>query len=135
MRSSSLLYGIFYNENLAPAQQAIEHVVTIYPLGFGHDLSPFQTPSSPELDQAWEDLYSCKSRPHTPSQSRQLNLKCVVGISRIPRHQAERLPNRTHAIPGDPGYYIAELDVFHELHCLVFELDFLKTLFQSVWPA
>lgn len=33
--------------------------------------------------------------------------------------EAARLPNKTHAIPGDDVYYIAELDVLHSLHCLV----------------
>lgn len=35
-----------------------------------------------------------------------------VGISRITKDEAARLPNKTHAIPGDDGHYIAELDVF-----------------------
>ena len=42
-----------------------------------------------------------------------------VGISKISKDQAAKLPNKTHAIPGDEGYYIAELGVFHNLHCLV----------------
>ncbi|KAJ7028301.1 hypothetical protein C8F04DRAFT_66154 [Mycena alexandri] len=83
----------------SPAQHLVEETVKVYPLGFGADLSPFQVPSSPALDQAWEDLYS-------------------FGISRIPKSAAAQLPNKTSPIPGDPGFYIAELDVFHELHCL-----------------
>ncbi|KAJ7120701.1 hypothetical protein C8R43DRAFT_1034024 [Mycena crocata] len=83
----------------SPAQDLIEETITVYPLGFGSDLSPFQVSSSPELDKAWDDLYN-------------------FGISRIPKQQAALLPNKTSPIPGDPGYYIAELDVFHELHCL-----------------
>ena len=46
-------------------------------------------------------------------------LSTPVGISKISKDQAAKLPNKTHAIPGDEGYYIAELDVFHNLHCLV----------------
>ena len=42
-----------------------------------------------------------------------------VGISRIPLSQAEMLPNATEAIPGDGEHYVVELDVFHQLHCLV----------------
>lgn len=42
------------------------------------------------------------------------------GTSRIPRAMAERLPNKTAEIPGDPdGYYMVGVEVFHELHCLV----------------
>ncbi|KAJ6478196.1 hypothetical protein C8R45DRAFT_1101585 [Mycena sanguinolenta] len=83
----------------SPALGAVEHEVQVYHVGFPGDLSPFQIPSSPALDQMWSDLYD-------------------FGISRIPKEEAARLPNKTHAIPGDDGYYIAELDVFHNLHCL-----------------
>lgn len=49
-----------------------------------------------------------------------LTLRDVVGVHRIPKEEAALLPNKTAAIPGDPdGYYIAELEVFHQLHCLV----------------
>ncbi|KAJ6461976.1 hypothetical protein DFH09DRAFT_1494536, partial [Mycena vulgaris] len=83
----------------APAQHVVEEIIKVYPVGFNHDKSPFQVPSSPELDDAWEDLYQ-------------------FGISRIPKGEAALLPNKTSPIPGDPGYYIIELDVFHQLHCL-----------------
>ncbi|KAJ6583483.1 hypothetical protein DFH09DRAFT_1029141 [Mycena vulgaris] len=82
-----------------PVQDFVSEELKVYPLGFGTDLSPFQVPSSSELDDAWDDLYN-------------------FGISRITRDQAVLLPNKTSPIPGDPGFYIAELDVFHELHCL-----------------
>ncbi|KAK7052481.1 hypothetical protein R3P38DRAFT_2860572 [Favolaschia claudopus] len=83
----------------SPALDAVEHEVRVYNVGFEGDLSPFQIPSSPALDQAWSNLYN-------------------FGISRITKEEAARLPNKTHAIPGDDGHYIAELDVFHNLHCL-----------------
>lgn len=40
-------------------------------------------------------------------------------MNRIPKSQAALLPNKTAPIPGDDGYYIITLDVFHQLHCLV----------------
>ncbi|KAF7345278.1 hypothetical protein MSAN_01904500 [Mycena sanguinolenta] len=83
----------------SPALSAVEPEVKVYHLGFPGDLSPFQIPSSPELDLMWSDLYN-------------------YGVSRITKEEAARLPNKTHAIPGDPGHYIAELDVFHNIHCL-----------------
>ncbi|KAJ7305606.1 hypothetical protein DFH08DRAFT_976170 [Mycena albidolilacea] len=83
----------------SPALSAVEHEVQVYHLGFPGDLSPFQMHSSPELDQMWSDLYNCE-------------------ILQITKEEATHLPNKTHAIPGDPGHYIAELDVFHNLHCL-----------------
>ncbi|KAJ7243061.1 hypothetical protein C8J57DRAFT_1726205 [Mycena rebaudengoi] len=101
--ASSLLYWrshpVTAPKLYSPAQDAVEETIEVYHLGFGQDLSPFQVQSSPELDQAWDDLYE-------------------FGISRIPGDQAALLPNKTSPIPGDPGFYIAELDVFHELHCL-----------------
>ena len=40
-------------------------------------------------------------------------------IMKITRDEAILLPNKTYPIKDQPGYYIAELDVFHQLHCLV----------------
>ncbi|KAJ7263055.1 hypothetical protein C8J57DRAFT_1334565 [Mycena rebaudengoi] len=105
------LYALFKQKNIctvplksnrvlySPALEAVENQVQVYHVGFPGDLSPFQVPPSPALDQAWSDLYN-------------------FGISRITKDQAALLPNKTHAIPGDEGHYIAELDVFHNLHCL-----------------
>ncbi|KAF7345933.1 hypothetical protein MVEN_01615600 [Mycena venus] len=79
---------------------AVENEVHVYDVGFSDgDPSPFQIPSSPELDKLWADLYD-------------------FGVSRITKDEAARLPNKTQAIPGDPGHYVVELEVFHNLHCL-----------------
>ncbi|KAJ7485546.1 hypothetical protein FB451DRAFT_1230229 [Mycena latifolia] len=84
----------------SPALGAVEREVRVFNVGFHEgDMSPFQIPSSPALDEMWTDLYN-------------------FGISRITKEEAARLPNKTHAIPGDEGHYIAQLDVFHSLHCL-----------------
>jgi hypothetical protein len=40
-------------------------------------------------------------------------------IVKIPKSEAALLPNKTWPIVTEPGYYIASLDVFHQLHCLV----------------
>ncbi|KAJ7138306.1 hypothetical protein C8R44DRAFT_607441, partial [Mycena epipterygia] len=84
----------------APALEAVEYEVKVYHVGSPSDLSPFQIPSSPALDRMWSDLYN-------------------VDILRLTKEEAAKLPNKTHAIPGDEDHYIAELDVFHNLHCLV----------------
>ncbi|KAJ7929593.1 hypothetical protein B0H13DRAFT_929799 [Mycena leptocephala] len=83
----------------SPAHEAVEHEVQVYNLGFPGDLSPFQIPSSPALDEMWSNLYN-------------------RGISRITKEEAARLPNKTHPIPGDDDHYIVGLGVFHDLHCL-----------------
>ncbi|KAK7052482.1 hypothetical protein R3P38DRAFT_2860578 [Favolaschia claudopus] len=80
----------------SPAHEAVEYGITTYTIGGD---KRFHIPPSPALDQAWSDLYN-------------------FGISQIPKSQAVLLPNKTHPIPGDPLNYIAELDVFHNLHCL-----------------
>jgi hypothetical protein len=43
----------------------------------------------------------------------------TVALSTIPREQAERLPNYTSPVPNHEDQYIIQLDVFHQLHCLV----------------
>ncbi|KAJ7753287.1 hypothetical protein B0H14DRAFT_3512743 [Mycena olivaceomarginata] len=83
----------------SPAQDVVEDIVQFYAGGFGDDKTSFQIPSSPALDSAWDALYQHR-------------------ISRIPKSVAAQIPNMTSPIPGDPGFYIAELDVYHELHCL-----------------
>lgn len=42
-----------------------------------------------------------------------------VGVSRVPKAIADRLVNSTYRIPGDEQHYVVQLDVFHQLHCLV----------------
>ncbi|KAJ6531180.1 hypothetical protein B0H19DRAFT_1082138 [Mycena capillaripes] len=100
----------------APAQAVAEEIIRVYPIGFGNEISEFQGPPSPPVDRAWDDLYQ-----HV----------AVDGISRIPKSEAVLLPNRTSPIPGDPGFYIAELDVFHQLHCLN---TIRKALHPSYYP-
>lgn len=41
-----------------------------------------------------------------------------IGIVKIDEVSAKRLPNKTLPILGDDGYYIVEIDVFHQLHSL-----------------
>jgi hypothetical protein len=40
-------------------------------------------------------------------------------VMKIPRSEAALLPNKTFPIGNEPGHYVAALDVFHQLHCLV----------------
>lgn len=48
-----------------------------------------------------------------------MNFIPLVGIVEVHKSQAARMVNNTRPIPGREDYYITELDVFHELHCLV----------------
>ncbi|KAK7029391.1 hypothetical protein VNI00_014645 [Paramarasmius palmivorus] len=98
----------------SPALDVVEPQIKVFHVGFPGDLSPFQIPSSPALDDAWEELYG-------------------FGISRITKNQAARLPNKTQPIPGDEEYYIAELDVFHNLHCLNMVRKALDPAYYPEW--
>lgn len=42
-----------------------------------------------------------------------------IGVIKIPKSDAERLPNKTLPIPGEDDGYITGLEVYHQLHCLV----------------
>jgi hypothetical protein len=47
------------------------------------------------------------------------NLTWIVGSIKINKWEAAHIPNKTWPIVQEPGQYIAVLDVFHHLHCLV----------------
>ncbi|KAF4562484.1 hypothetical protein EYR40_004702 [Pleurotus pulmonarius] len=96
----------------SPANEAISYKYHKFFNGFGRNVSPYQVSPSKELDERWEDLYN-------------------FGISRIPKSQAEMLPNATEAIPGDEEHYVVELDVFHQLHCLN---RIRKTIYSDHYP-
>ncbi|KIY69269.1 hypothetical protein CYLTODRAFT_318831, partial [Cylindrobasidium torrendii FP15055 ss-10] len=80
----------------APAHEALEHEVKTFTVG---KKDRTYQGTSPEVDAAWIELYN-------------------QTIFKIPKAQAAMLPNRTWPLVDEPGYYIATLDVFHQLHCL-----------------
>jgi len=84
----------------SPAQDALEYQPKTFSMGFGSRKSIYQGHPSPEVDQAWLDLYDW------------------FGLSKVPKWQARLLPNKTLAIPGDEENYAVGLSVFHQLHCL-----------------
>ena len=45
----------------------------------------------------------------------------LASVFMMPREHAVRLPNRTYPVPeyANEGLYFGQLDVFHQLHCLV----------------
>ncbi|KAJ7460139.1 hypothetical protein FB451DRAFT_1371669 [Mycena latifolia] len=100
----------------SPAQHVVEDIVQFCAGGFGDDKTSFQIPSSPALDDAWDALYQ-------------------HGISRIPESVAAQIPSMTSPILGDPGFYIAELDVYHELHCLNTICKALDPMYYPEWDT
>ncbi|KAM0743194.1 hypothetical protein ACQRIT_003371 [Beauveria bassiana] len=93
---------IFPQMSYSPAEDILEYEARVFITGFekGEATSVYVQEPSEKVDKAWKDLYD------------------VVGISRIPRSSAEKLPNGTYPFTNDPGYYIVSLAVFHQLHCL-----------------
>ncbi|THC87813.1 hypothetical protein EYZ11_012739 [Aspergillus tanneri] len=100
----SLRYGRNYwipDELYSPARDVIRYKTTVFDSGFERK-TKYMGPPTEENEQAWEDLYQ----------------DATAGISIIPIDQAAKLPNKTVPIQEAPGYYVVQLDVFHQLHCL-----------------
>ncbi|KAJ6626875.1 hypothetical protein B0H10DRAFT_1780690 [Mycena sp. CBHHK59/15] len=97
----------------APAQNVLEYKAVKFHSGFGPNLPVYDQPPSDEVDRAWQSLYE-------------------FAYSKIPRHQAIRLANKTYPILGDqPTTYMLALDVFHELHCLD---EVRKAMYPEYYP-
>ncbi|KAJ7625180.1 hypothetical protein B0H17DRAFT_1218853 [Mycena rosella] len=101
----------------SPALEAVEQEVRVYHTGLpGRAMSPFQIPSSPALDQMWSDLYNFGMSRITKDEA----LDCQTRLPPSPETTATM-----YAVIFSPMTYlqlhalkIAELDVFHSLHCL-----------------
>ncbi|THU91642.1 hypothetical protein K435DRAFT_227317 [Dendrothele bispora CBS 962.96] len=83
----------------SPAQDVIDYHVVKFDSGFGHDIPIYDRSPSEEVDAAWESLYE-------------------FAYNKIPREQAQLLPNKTYPVLDQDGQYMIALDVFHQLHCL-----------------
>ncbi|KAH6904504.1 hypothetical protein BKA70DRAFT_1296991 [Coprinopsis sp. MPI-PUGE-AT-0042] len=86
-----------WNFLYSPAEKAVEWEVRTFTAG-REQKTPYQGYGD-DVDAAWLDLYD-----HT--------------ILRLPKSEAALLPNKTYPLKDEPGYYIAALDVFHQIHCL-----------------
>ncbi|PYH28779.1 oxidase ustYa family protein, partial [Aspergillus neoniger CBS 115656] len=83
----------------APANKLIKYKTVRFESGFAKK-TPYMGPPTEAYDKAWEDLYN-------------------YGIIKIPQSEAAQLVNYTMPLASEPGMYMVELDVFHQLHCLV----------------
>jgi len=81
----------------SPAQVAVEHQVKSFTPG--REQKTIYQGLSDDVDMAWAELYDRT-------------------IMKIPKSEAALLPNKTYPIKNEPGYYLAGLDIFHQLHCL-----------------
>ena len=119
VRFSVFTPAIVTDENSkAPAQDALDYE----PKRFVEDIwadNVYKDEPSPAVDKAWADLYN-GTQTYRPDL--RLDTECIFvdfGLSQIPKWQADKMPNRTLPIPADPQYYVMQLTVFHQMHCLV----------------
>ncbi|KAK3313319.1 hypothetical protein B0H66DRAFT_483595 [Apodospora peruviana] len=96
-------------EVFSPALEAIEYKEVVFHNNFREDRTPWQGPPDDEVDKAWRDIY------------------VGIGVIKIPKVDAERLPNSTLPIPGEEDGYITGLEVYHQLH----RLDLIR---KSMYP-
>ncbi|RAH54431.1 hypothetical protein BO85DRAFT_103687 [Aspergillus piperis CBS 112811] len=100
-----LLYAIRHSNDIvipnplfSPANKLIKYRTVTFESGFAKK-TPYMGPPTEAYDKAWEDLYN-------------------YGIIKIPQSEAAQLVNYTMPLASEPGMYMVELDVFHQLHCL-----------------
>ncbi|KAJ7033579.1 hypothetical protein C8F04DRAFT_1260834 [Mycena alexandri] len=83
----------------SPAQSAVEYQVVKFTRGVEDDIPIYEQRPSPEVDEAWRQLYAFSE-------------------TSVSRSEASQMANRTWPILGAPDHYLVALDVFHQLHCL-----------------
>lgn len=47
-----------------------------------------------------------------------LYISSTDGIVKVNTEEASNLPNSTAELPHESGFYVVEIDAFHQLHCL-----------------
>ncbi|KAL4928133.1 oxidase ustYa family protein [Aspergillus undulatus] len=82
-----------------PANRVLRYKTQTFFSGFAEERTPYMGPPTDAYDKAWEDLYN-------------------YGIIKIPKSDAAQLVNHTLPLSSEPGQYVVEIDVFHQLHCL-----------------
>jgi len=101
-----LAYTYFYVQSRYPNSQLLysplQHLVEYEARRFHFDIDPkfttYDGTPSKATDAAWEQL--------------------DVGPVKITAEEASLLPNQTWPMIQEPGYYLANIDVFHHIHCL-----------------
>ena len=117
---------------IAPAQSAINYEVEVFPENLWTK-TPYMTKEdgfpSNETDELWDELYKRRSKPYiqntVPQPSYRILLKpssfaygLQDGIVEVAAEEATMLPNTTAELPHKSDFYVVEIDVFHQLHCL-----------------
>jgi hypothetical protein len=78
----------------------------------------YQGLPSPKLDRSWSNLEKCNGLL-IRFQNLATDVVFKVGVIALPRDQTTTIPNEAYSVAEIPDRYFAEIDVFHQLHCLV----------------
>jgi hypothetical protein len=127
------ILGKELNTLLAPANVAIEYSEFDFDNEFAHE-TKYRGPPTPALEKEWQGLWKCRKDQSRLDAVRLLT--CPDGPFRIPEEEVAGL-NRSAdlgggkaLIPADDGSggYLAMIEVFHQLHCLVSALSCLTPI-------
>lgn len=105
---------------LAPARDAVRYETVVFDPGIGSGRTKYQGFPAEENNKAWEDLYQGRLIILLSfTLTAKLTIGSIAGTSIIPIEEAAKLPVPSRPHEKSPGYYTIQLDVFHQLHCLV----------------
>ena len=79
-------------------------------------MSPFSAGPEEEVNANWESLLdgACLL-----SKKPLLLTASTVAVIKLSPEEASRLPAPTDPLYGDPGFFAGNVEVIHQLHCLV----------------
>ncbi|KAE9972739.1 hypothetical protein EG328_004831 [Venturia inaequalis] len=95
------------NADYSPIQRLIKYENRYFNLTFGEH-SAFTKPFSPEVDAAWDEISAPPGK---------------VGFVAVDGAELKRMNMSSIALSDGSGKYLATIDVFHQLHCLVYPPD------------
>lgn len=98
-------------------RDAISYQTRVFNVSTKKELPPYFGRPSEAIDQAWHDLLECMFRTIIPSFSSANNLDANT---RITAEELSHFPGREEqAIKLPDGGYLATMNAYHELHCIV----------------
>ena len=108
-------------EFLAPALAAVsDDYQTLRFNGSFRTYSPYKGPLSPTVNAAWEELIECRSPPYGSVQ--RTVLTSTVGLFSVSSETLRKIEAPEDPVEWPPesgGGYLAQLEISHQLHCLV----------------
>ena len=124
-RLATLLIGFARALLIAPMMEAVEYGKVQFENAF-HQKSQYRGSPTPELEQAWLDLWNCML--HKPAsykfRANSILSEDTVGAINVPFNKLSEL-NKSQEVswkrvsPKNGGGVSALIEVFHQIHCLV----------------